>query len=184
MMSVASKKLKKTEQIVATGIFLLVTANANADAMSDYELGRKAFHNDDLIAAMQHLERAAQSDHVDAMLLLGYILDQAEENTTALGYYRRAFDLGSAEAGVALGKMYVSGDGVEKDKEQALDWYQRAADRGNREAMTILGQAYVNGELGLSVDRGKGKKLLERAAADGHEPARLLLEQNPGTRTN
>lgn len=176
--------LKRFRQIIPGGLLLLASAGSAADAQSDYELGKKAFHNDDLVVAMQHLERAARNDHVEAMLLLGYILDQAEENEAALGHYHRAFDLGSAEAAMALGTMHASGDGVEKSADRAVDWYRKAADMGSSEAMSTLGQAHLNGELGLSVDRNAGYALLERAAAAGHEPARRLLEDAAGQGVN
>ena len=183
-MNRANNVLNRAVRIACISVILLLTVNVHADATSDYELGKRAFHDDDLIAAMQYLERAAQREHVEAMLLLGYILDQAEENATALDYYRRASDLGSAEAAMALGSMYASGDGVEKSNEQALGWYQKAAERGSGVAMTKLGQAYIQGDLGLRADPDRGYELLERAAAGGHEPARRLLEQETGKQAN
>ena len=45
--------------------------------------------------------------------------------------YRRAVELGSVDANVALGVLYVNGTGVKLDKKKAARLYRAAADRGD-----------------------------------------------------
>jgi len=46
----------------------------------------------------------------------------------------------------AMGVMYESGHGVEKNMEQALKCYETAATRGNALAQSSLGIAYLTGK--------------------------------------
>lgn len=160
-----------------TASLILVTGlgSAAADGARDYELGARAFETEDLITAIRHLDRAALEGHAGALLLLGYIYDKAEENALAADYYLKAYQSGSSEAAVALGTMYASGDGVQRDQDLARDWYEKAAASGNAMAQETLGLAYLKGELGLPKDERRGRELLQRAADAGHEPARQVL---------
>ena len=153
---------------------------ASADPAADYELGAKAYESEDLITAMNHLERAAESGHAKAMLLLGYIFDKAEENTLAMTYYRNAYEHGNAEAAMAIGTMYASGDGVERSQEMARSWYEKAAAAGDVVALETLGLAYMNGDLGVQKNSERGRELLRRAADSGHRPARDRLDAMDG----
>lgn len=161
-------------------ILIPCLGQASTDPVAEYELGAKAYESEDLITAMQHLDRAAESGHAKAMLLLGYIYDKAEENELALKYYHRAYDRGDAEAAMAIGTMYASGDGVERSTETARSWYEKAATAGDGTALETLGLAYINGDLGLRKDPKRGRDLLRRAADNGHQPAGDLLESMDG----
>ena len=52
--------------------------------------------------------------------------------------YRWAALWGDVEAQKALGHIYESGLGAEKDRAQAMAWYKKAADQGDYAAMVIL----------------------------------------------
>jgi len=161
-------------------ILIPCLGTASADPVMEYELGAKAYESEDLISAMGHLERAAESGHAKAMLLLGYIYDKAEENTLAMKYYRNAYEQGNAEAAMAIGTMYASGDGVERSQETARTWYEKAAAAGDVVALETLGLAYMNGDLGVQKNPQRGRELLRRAADNGHRPARDLLGSMDG----
>lgn len=45
----------------------------------------------------------------------------------AAEWYRKAADQGHAEAQFKLGKMYATGNGVEKDEGKAAEWHRKAA---------------------------------------------------------
>ena len=171
----------RLSRFLACLILLACLGTAFADAQSEYELGEKAYQSEDLITAMAHLDRAAESGHPKAMLLLGYIYDKAEENTLAMTYYLKAYERGDAEAAVAIGTMYASGDGVERNRETARSWYEKAAASGDGMALETLGLAYMNGDLGLYKDPERGRELLRQAADNGHLPARDLLESMSGS---
>ena len=68
-----------------------------------------------------------------------------------------ADERGDGRAANALGNMYESGQGVEKDDEKAFACYRRAADRGNLSGLNNLGIFYEN---------GRGVEKNERAAVD------------------
>jgi hypothetical protein len=49
----------------------------------------------------------------------------------AAEFYRRAADLGVAEAAFYLGNLYRDGRGVTRDREAAYRWYRKAAEQGD-----------------------------------------------------
>ena len=158
-------------------LFGLVVETANAGPQADYELGFKAYQEDDLVVAMSSLERAAEAGHPQAQTLLGYILDKAEDNESAARYYRMAADQGNAEGAYWLAALYANGEGVPKDYPEAFRWFLVAAEAGYGPAIDVVANAYLNGELGQTRDRAKAKQWLQRGADSGYEPAKTKLEQ-------
>jgi TPR repeat protein len=59
--------------------------------------------------------------------------------------WRKAADLGNAEAQGNLGFMYKKGWGVPKDDVEAAKWYRKAADQGVALAQCSLGLMYAQG---------------------------------------
>lgn len=55
-----------------------------------------------------------------------------------------------------LGKLYQSGNGIDKDSKKATEWYKKAAEQGNADAQNDLAKCYYYGE-------GVEKNLLEAA---------------------
>ena len=153
-----------------------VMQSAAADPQSDYEKGRKAYYAEDLINAMQLLESAANQGHGDAQVLLGYILDKAEQNEQALALYRMAAEQGHPAGELGLGNMYAAGEGVEQSNEQALQWIRRAVEQGHTPAITHLAELYERGGLGLEPDPEEAKRLWQKAAALGDEEAKARLQ--------
>ena len=51
---------------------------------------------------------------------------------------------GDASAQYALGYMYASGNGVEKDKTEAARWYRKAAEQGHAMAQYALGLSLIH----------------------------------------
>jgi TPR repeat protein len=176
----ARKLVPGTARAVAAVIAMLWLGGAAADPAADYDIGAKAYLEDDVVTAMQYLRRAASAGHADAQYLLGYILDKAGENEAAMGYYQTAFDNGNADAAIELGTMYLLGDGVEKNLEVARSWYEKAAAAGNNRAREVLARAYLEGGLGLTPDEARARELLDSAAENGSDSARALLESLDG----
>lgn len=54
--------------------------------------------------------------------------------------YKRAVELGSADAALRLGQLYLTGDGVKLDKNKALQLWRTAADRGYAHAQAKLAE--------------------------------------------
>ena len=176
----ASNLVSGAVRTAAAMITVLWLGGAAADPAADYDVGAKAYLEDDVVTAMQYLRRAASAGHADAQYLLGYILDKAGENEAAIGHYQTAFDNGNTDAAFELGTMYVSGDGVEKSLEMARSWYEKAAAAGNNRAREVLARAYLEGGLGLTPDEARARELLDRAAENGSDSARVLLESLDG----
>lgn len=158
-------------------LFGLVMETASPGPQADYELGFKAYREDDLVVAVSSLERAAAAGHPPAQALLGYILDKAEDNEAAARYYRMAADQGDAKGAYWLAALYANGEGVPKDYSEAFRWFLVAAEAGYGPAIEVVANAYLNGELGQTRDRAKGQQWLQRGADSGYEPARTKLEQ-------
>lgn len=93
--------------------------------------------------------------------------------------YQRAAELGSLAAMHNLGALYDDGALVEKNRETALQWYLLAAERDFAPSQTAIGMGYLKGD-GLPQDLEKGFAWLDRAAAQGDEPALAVLSKLKG----
>ena len=82
---------------------------------------------------------------------------------------------GDAGAQVALGLMYLTGRGVEKDPSQALLWLHSAADQGDRDAQFNLGLAYATGRDGIPVDIVEAVRWYRLAAEQDHDGSQYNL---------
>ena len=147
-----------------------------AGPQEDYQRGYDAYRADDVVTAMQYLEKAADQGHGDARVLLAYILDKAEENARAIELYRQAAEQGNPAGQLGLGQMYASGEGVQRSHETALEWIQRAVDKGYVPAIVHLAEIYEKGALGLPVDEQKSLMLWKKAATLGNEQAIKKVE--------
>jgi TPR repeat protein len=76
---------------------------------------------------------------------LGRALDIAERLEEAEAVYRKAADLGYAEAFGSLGYMYKTGRGRAPDTKEAVRLYVESALRGNAGAKTALGAMFRDG---------------------------------------
>ncbi len=149
-----------------------------ADSQSDYETGFAAFRNEDLVVALQYLERASDQGHVRAQVLLAYILDKAEENHQALALYRKAAETGDAEAQMGLAMMLAAGEGAEVDNTAAFSLLLKSADQGHVPAMLQIYQVLEQGAMGQQANQAEARNWLEKAAAAGDAEAKALLRKN------
>jgi len=69
-----------------------------------------------------------------------------QDYVKAAEYYRKAAELGHAEAQYSLGTLYKGGAGVPKNYVEAAKWYRIAAEQGLKEAQFHRGYVYYNGE--------------------------------------
>ncbi|GAB4348703.1 MAG: hypothetical protein Kow006_09680 [Gammaproteobacteria bacterium] len=149
---------------------------AQAPGEEDFKAGQQAYRQDDLITAMEHLNRAVEKGHVEATYFLGYVLDKAEENEEAAKMYQRAAEQGNHEAQLALGGFYAVGEGVEKNIDRARELIEQAANAGHVPAMIVLAKAYQKGDLGLQKDLEAARRWLERGIELGDESAKVEME--------
>jgi len=162
--------------IVFLSAQLMLMPVGEAVPQEDYQKGYAAYLADDLMMAMQYLEKAANQGHGDAQALLAYILDKAEENERALELYRLAAAQGNPAGQFGLGQMYASGEGVKQSNETALEWIRKAADNGYVPAIMQLAESYDKAALGLEIDQQKSLMYLRKAASLGNAQARQKLE--------
>ena len=85
--------------------------------------------------------------------------------------FRRAADLGSAEAMNNLACLYEIGKGVKFDPKTALEYWRMAADRGCMLAQCTLGKCNEYGFYGLSKDYAAAARFYALAAERGYLPA-------------
>lgn len=94
----------------------------------------------------------------------------------AVKLFTEAANGGIAVAKYKLGKMFLNGDGVEKDIPKAIEWLKQAAMEENEFAEYALGRLYLKGEE-VEKDLPLAMAYLRSAAAKGNEYAAELIRQ-------
>jgi TPR repeat protein len=98
--------------------------------------------------------------------------DSRGESSKAAVWYRKAAELGNADAQQCLAVACFTGDGVDMDVAQAVGWYQKAAEQGHAQAQNCLGLCYKNGD-GVDIDAAKAASYFLSAAKLGNARAQL-----------
>jgi TPR repeat protein len=123
-----------------TLLFLAVCATG---VRADFNDGVVALMTGDYDKALSILVPLAETaDHAFAQYFVGrmYAAGQGVEKSmeTAADWYRKAAELGVADAQFRLGALYQEGDGVPQDMESAYGWYSVAAHLGNAKAAAAV----------------------------------------------
>jgi len=161
--------------VLALALALPLAASAGPD--EDYQAGFDAYRKrGDIVGAMPPLRRAAAAGHIEAQLLLGYILDWSEENEEAVRIYRQAAAAGDPRGQLELGRMYLAGEGVERDPMEARNWFEMAQAQGHIPATIQIAYAYLNGTMGYAQDYGQARVLFRQALDAGFQQAQSGLE--------
>ena len=95
----------------------------------------------DVFMALLYLERAALENNPYAAYLAGKLRLTDEENRDshrAVEHFTTATENGNSYAEYMLGKMYLYGNGVEKDIDLALSYLNLSAEHGNEYAAQLL----------------------------------------------
>ena len=131
----------------------------------------------DLKKALEYLEKIAREDRNAAYLAGRICMTEAERNTDkAIQYFRMASENGNDFAEYQLGKIYLFGMGVKRDKEFALCYLRSSAEKGNVYAAKLIEYA----------DEKEAEK--KTYAATGalwllHDMARMMVQRiEPGGR--
>jgi len=148
---------------IAILAFGMLSSIALADPAEDMALGEEAFNKEDVTAAIAYFTKAAEANYAPAQVRLGELLDSSEYNKEAAEWYRKAAEQGNAAGEYALGHLYATGEGVEKNEEKAVYWFKRAAAKNYLFAVETLAQAYRKGELGLPIDPDQAKPYEDNA---------------------
>ena len=138
--------------------------DANKSGQADWDRG-------DPITAMPKLKIAADGGNAEAQALLGYILDEADNDVEAADYYRKAAEQGNADGLYGLAMFHHSGDGdVKKDMPTARALFFKAAEAGHQQALSAVVSSYINGGLGLTDEErasSEALKWIQKGAAAG-----------------
>jgi hypothetical protein len=112
---------------------------------------------------------------------LGRSLFAAKDYQAALDSYKRAYDLGNTRALYALGEMYDSGTGVDKDFARARFYYEIAAQQKFAPAIAALAAQYERGGA-TAVDLARALSLYQQAAdlGDAHAINKLGVFNEKG----
>lgn len=97
-----------------------------------------------------------------------------KDGLEAYYYFRRAAEMGLAEAQSILGSIYSSDNGIPKNQKKATHWFLKASKQGDMTAMFNLGTAYKTG-TGISQDNIKAVDCFKKAAQE-HEAFSDLRE--------
>lgn len=105
---------------------------------------------------------------------LGIIFATLNDNAAALKWTRLAVDQGLPEAELYLGRMYLYGQGVDRDDRVALRWFRQAGEQGLAEAQYQAGMSYYNAK-GTEQKYSVAREWIERAADQGFAEAQARL---------
>ena len=107
-------------------------------------------------------------------LMCGKTLNAPPGYIGSLQWYRKAADLGSAQAQYYLGGMYENGRRVPQDYGRAVQWYRQAANQGHAKAQVTLGFMYENGR-GVPQDYTQAAAWYRKAADQGYAMAQFNM---------
>jgi TPR repeat protein len=92
----------------------------------------------------------------------------------AMRWYRRAADLGNANAMENIGMLYHTGRGIIRDDAEALRWWRKAADLGGANAMNHIGAAYRDGQ-GVNRDYVEAMRWFRQSSELGNAHAMTAI---------
>jgi len=136
--------------------FLQAAQQGHAKAL--YKLG-KSFAVAHLGVASSCIQEAAQMGLAEAQFAMGQELssEQSADYEQALHWYAQAAEQDFAPAQCALGALYASGKGVEKDIEEARFWYRKAV-RQNSPAAQVALEFLDAAGTGRTKGPGRGRR--------------------------
>ncbi len=109
------------------------------------------------------------------MYALGKLYLEADDSAKALRWFQRAAGLGNQFAQYRLGKLLLSGDGIQKDAANAVRWLTESAEQGNQYAQYALGKLFLLGK-DVQQDRKAAARWFTLAAEQGSQYAQYFLD--------
>lgn len=152
--------------------FLIAADSGNIEAM--YHLGHayeKGVGADSIPQkAIYWYQRAADSGYKKAYLPLGVLYYYQKQIPEAEQYLLQAAKFDKASYGI-IGFIYYE----EEKYSNAYKWLNRAVKVGDADAMFFLGEMFLDGN-GVEYDEERAVQLFVRAARNGNEQAKEMLE--------
>ena len=99
--------------------------------LTDMEIAQDAYSKGDFAKALDHFRAAAIAGDADAMYYTGVMYGEAEgvakpNMAEAQRWYEKAAARDQPDALLTMGRLYVVGQGVERDARKGLDFFERA----------------------------------------------------------
>ena len=137
------------EKSVPQALELLTASAQDGFVPAHYLLGKLYYKGEeveqDLKKALEYLEKIAREDPNAAYLAGKICMTEAERNTDkAIHYFGMAAENGNDFAEYRLGKIYLFGTGVKRDKKLALCYLRSSAEKGNVYAAKLI--EYADGK--------------------------------------
>lgn len=127
--------------------------------------------------ALAWLQREA-SQNSDAMIALGYYFANKEDGNNALAQFKKAAQLGNADALTIMANAYDDGlYGVRKDPKTSCEWRGKAAEAGNFRDAVEYSTCLAQGIGGTRRDMNEACRWGE-VGANGHEKSLASLQKD------
>lgn len=166
---VAPQHAERPPRDVDDLLLSLVRERAEAGEPSAIETMAAWYESRDPAQAARWYEKlaAARPDDPRPPFRLGELYEGLRQNAKAFTHFRRAAELGLAEAQYNLGFFYaVGGHGVTKDEAEAVRWWRKAAEQGHADSRNLLAQSYLDGD-GVDKDEAEAVRQWRIAAGQG-----------------
>lgn len=166
------------EEATRTQLFGRADSYNQCTSREKYALWFAAYENwSDEFEASKRAARPQTADNFDAkglsvesMAKKGKEAYEAQNYNAALRWFRRAADLGNADAMMGMSWIYGNGRGVPQDDAEALRWLKISAEHGNAVAMWLVGADYQNGKV-VPQDYAEAMRWYKKSADIGNADA-------------
>ena len=128
-------------------------------------------------AALPLIKKAAELNNVYAMLHYASLIEEYNPEEAFL-MVKKASDLKNVDALTRLGKMILSGIGIQRNDGEALKIFKLASANGSAEAMFYVANMYRVGQ-GTERNQSESRKYLKMAANAGHQKAKEIVATLP-----
>ncbi|KTD53221.1 enhanced entry protein EnhC [Legionella santicrucis] len=153
-------------------------SQSGKNAVADYYLGRiylygySQLKNNQL--AIRYFTQSAQKGYLPAILLMAkYSLLHEKNPEQALGWFKKAADVGDVDAQMFTAAAYMYGIGVKKNSDIASRYYINAAKNGNSIAQFTLAKNFIDSRN--SSNRKLGLIWLNKSVANNNPQALTML---------
>ncbi|EAT7531553.1 sel1 repeat family protein [Salmonella enterica] len=123
------------------------------------------------LAELWEQERDPELNFIVGSLYDSGFVEVDDKEARSLQWFRKAAELGQADAQNILGYFYLNGKrGIKRDLQKGGQWYELAAAQGNVDALINLGEIYYSGTQ-VPLDYARAFEFFERAAKMGKSRA-------------
>lgn len=101
--------------------------------------------------------------------------DDMDDYENSYRYYKKAAELGNANAMGGLGHALIIGLGVEQDERKGMKWIKKGASLNDDYSQFLLGFCYLNGEGGVDTNYDEAMTWLRKASENGNTMAMVSI---------